>query len=114
MNRSTCTFVLGVAFGVFALTTVGCKDDAKPTTAATSEPAIPTIGVPICDEYLAALYACMPKMTPEERATEEKSVNENLPGWRALSVKPANRAALEEGCASSLQTIREAAICTTK
>jgi hypothetical protein len=71
----------------------------------------PTIGVPVCDEYFAAYYACAAKMPAEGQKQFIDELQTNLPGWRGLAVRPDNRAQLEKDCQRSLAALQSTPLC---
>jgi hypothetical protein len=107
---------------VCAIVLVGCSksepngntpgatgNDNKPAT--TTTPASTTastagekIGVPECDEFIAAYDACVSSKVPEAvRAQYKTSIEQWRTSWRKLAENPATKATLASVCKQSAE-----------
>jgi hypothetical protein len=110
---------------VFAIVLVGCSksetntngsatssNSNKPATATT--PASTTastagekIGVPECDEFIAAYDACVSSKVPEvARAQYKTAVDQWRASWKKLAGNPATKGTLAAACKQSAETAR--------
>src|SRR6185436_4020851 len=110
---------------VFAIVLVGCSksetntngsatssNSNKPATATT--PASTTastagekIGVPECDEFIAAYDACVSSKVPEvARAQYKASIEQWSTSWKKLAENPATKATLAQACKQSAEQAR--------
>jgi hypothetical protein len=78
-----------------------------PATATTATAAGEKIGVPECDEFLAAYEACVSSKVPEAaRAQYESSIEQWRSSWRKLAGNPDTTASLAAACKQSAESAR--------
>lgn len=78
-----------------------------PATATTATTAGEKIGVPECDEFLAAYDACVSDKVPEAaRAQYKASIEQWRSSWRKLSGNPDTKASLAAACKQSAESTR--------
>jgi hypothetical protein len=76
---------------------------AKATTAAAGE----KIGVPECDEFIAAYDACISSKVPEAaRASYKNAIEQWRTSWRRLAENPQTKATLAAACKQSAEQAR--------
>ena len=115
---------LSLSLGIVcALFLVGCtKPDTNSSTptnqgATTSKPASTPattastagekIGVPECDEFIAAYDACVSGKVPEAaRAQYKASIEQWRSSWKKLAANPATKATLAAACKQSAESAR--------
>jgi hypothetical protein len=70
--------------------------------------AVETVGVPICDEFLAKYEACVKeKMPAEQRGVIADSISQMRASWREiLSSSPQSRGELENTCRQSMDSMK--------
>ena len=104
---------------------VGCATTEPTTNTATATPAnankaatsasptavlVPAgdkIGVPECDDFIAAYDACVSSKVPEAaRAQYKSSIEQWRSSWRKLSENPQTRASLAAACKQSAESAR--------
>ena len=86
----------------------------KPATSTTpAKPAAPAtasaekIGVPECDEFIAAYDACVSSKVPEAaRAQYKSSIEQWRSSWRKLAANPQTKATLAAACKQSAESAR--------
>ena len=104
---------------VFAVLLVACKPDtsrngATPTpsptpTVGTTASTAEKIGIPECDDFLAAYEACVSNKVPEvARAQYKESIEQWRNSWRKLSGNPETRGSLAMACKQSAEQTRAA------
>jgi hypothetical protein len=75
----------------------------KATTAAAGE----KIGVPECDEFIAAYDACISSKVPEAaRASYKNAIEQWRTSWRRLAENPQTKATLAAACKQSAEQAR--------
>src|ERR1700674_678596 len=84
---------------------------AKTSPASTPATAASTtgekIGVPECDEFIAAYDACVSGKVPEvARAQYKASVEQWRKSWRQLAANPKTRATLAQACKQAAESAR--------
>lgn len=76
---------------------------AKATTAAAGE----KIGVPECDDFIAAYDACVSSKVPETaRAQYKTAIEQWRSSWRKLAANPNTKATLAAACKQSAESAR--------
>ncbi len=80
----------------------------SPTTApATTTTAGEKIGVPECDDFIAAYDACVSSKVPEAaRAQYKASIEQWRSSWRKLAENPNTKATLAAACKQSAESAR--------
>jgi hypothetical protein len=79
---------------------------ATPATA-TVVPAGEKIGVPECDDFIAAYDACVSSKVPEvARAQYKSSIEQWRSSWRKLAENPQTKATLAAACKQSAESAR--------
>jgi hypothetical protein len=107
---------------VCAIVLIGCsksetttnRESAAPpaTSPATTAPATATtagekIGVPECDEFIAAYDACVSSKVPEAaRAQYKTAIAQWRTSWRKLAENPNTKATLAAACKQSAESAR--------
>lgn len=109
---------------VCAIVLIGCaksetttnRESAAPpatgTSPATTAPATATttgekIGVPECDDFIAAYDACVSSKVPEAaRAQYKTSIEQWRSSWRKLAENPNTKATLAAACKQSAESAR--------
>ena len=107
---------------VCALLLVACAKTENTTTANTSKPAnsattpkaaetvtasAEKIGVPECDEFLAAYENCVSGKVPEAaRAQYKAAIEQWRSSWRKLAQNPATKGTLAAACKQSAESAR--------
>ena len=95
--------------------TVNQNSSASPATKTSpaSTPAIVAstagekIGVPDCDEFIAAYDACVSSKVPETaRALYKTSIEQWRKSWHQLAANPNTRASLAQACKTSAEQAR--------
>ncbi len=77
---------------------------AAPATASTSGE---KIGVPECDEFIAAYDACVSSKVPEAaRAQYKTAIEQWRSSWRKLAANPNTKATLAAACKQSAESAR--------
>ena len=116
-NRTLLPLLAVSAFLLMACakpTVMTNKNDAaaSPTTTTTTAPTASTaekIGIPECDDFLAAYDACVSNKVPEvARAQYKASIEQWRSSWRKLAGNPDTRASLVEACKQSAAQARTA------
>ena len=78
-----------------------------PATATTATTAGEKIGVPECDEFIAAYDACVSSKVPEAaRAQYKASIEQWRSSWRKLAENPQTKATLAAACKQSADQAR--------
>lgn len=106
---------------VCTIVLVGCAKSETPTngasattgnankavTATTAGTAGAKIGVPECDEFIAAYDACVSSKVPEAaRAQYKSSIEQWRSSWRKLAENPTTKATLVSVCKQSAESAR--------
>jgi hypothetical protein len=79
---------------------------ASPATATTA-PAGEKIGVPECDEFIAAYDACVSSKVPESaRAQYKTAIEQWRSSWSKLAANPNTKATLAAACKQSAESAR--------
>jgi len=74
---------------------------------ATTAPAGEKIGVPECDEFIAAYDACISSKVPEAARAQYKTMIEQWrTSWRKLAANPNTKATLAAACKQSAEQAR--------
>jgi hypothetical protein len=77
------------------------------TPATTASTAGGKIGVPECDEFIAAYDACVSSKVPEvARAQYKTSIEQWRTSWRQLAANPSTKATLAQVCKQSAEQAR--------
>jgi hypothetical protein len=91
-------------------TTANANKAASSTSPATTKAASTTgekIGVPECDEFIAAYDACVSSKVPEAaRAQYKSSIEQWRTSWRKLAENPNTKASLAAACKQSAESAR--------
>jgi len=90
-------------------TTTGNANKAATTTAppATTAAAGEKIGVPECDEFIAAYDACVSSKVPETaRAQYKTAIAQWRSSWSKLAANPNTKATLAAACKQSAESAR--------
>jgi len=90
-------------------TTTANANKAATTTAppATTAAAGEKIGVPECDEFIAAYDACVSSKVPETaRAQYKTAIAQWRSSWRKLAANPNTKATLAAACKQSAESAR--------
>ena len=83
--------------------TTAAASPAKATTAAAGE----KIGVPECDEFIAAYDACVSSKVPETaRAQYKTAIEQWRSSWSKLAANPNTKATLAAACKQSAESAR--------
>jgi hypothetical protein len=78
-----------------------------PAKASTTATAAEKIGVPECDEFIAAYDACVSSKVPEAaRAQCKASIEQWRSSWRKLAENPSTKATLAAACKQSAAAAR--------
>ncbi len=114
---------LSIVVAVLSLVACGKKDAGSPTAgsaaasgssaaapvaAPVSAPAPPAsgaagdTGIPECDDYLAKLSACYPKMEPDVADKLKKQTELQAAGWKAAKGSPA----IADNCKANLDAMK--------
>ena len=116
-----CLFVCLVATIVFAgcaksengnsnAATANANKPAASTAPATTAPATAAadkIGVPECDDFIAAYDACVSSKVPEQvRAQYKTSIEQWRSSWKKLAENPNTKATLAAACKQSAESAR--------
>ncbi|HEX3280584.1 MAG TPA: hypothetical protein VHR36_05085 [Pyrinomonadaceae bacterium] len=79
---------------------------ASPVTATTA-PAGEKIGVPECDDFIAAYDACVSSKVPESaRAQYKTGIEQWRSGWKKLAANPNTKATLAAACKQTAESAR--------
>jgi len=90
-----------------ASATTGNANKAAPAPALTAGTAGAKIGVPECDEFIAAYDACVSSKVPEAaRAQYKSSIEQWRSSWRKLAENPTTKATLVSVCKQSAESAR--------
>jgi hypothetical protein len=93
-----------------AATTGNANTGAKTTAPATTAPATATaekIGVPECDDFIAAYDTCVSSKVPEQvRAQYKASIEQWRSSWKKLAENPNTKATLAAACKQSADSAR--------
>jgi hypothetical protein len=90
-----------------ASATTGNANKAAPATATKADTAGTKIGVPECDEFIAAYDACVSSKVPEAaRAQYKSSIEQWRSSWRKLAENPNTKATLVSVCKQSAESAR--------
>ena len=96
-------------------TEVTTNRSETPSTASAPAPAASTapvaagdkIGVPECDDFIAAYDACVSSKVPEvARAQYKASIEQWRTSWKKLAENPATKATLAQACKQSAEQAR--------
>ena len=82
---------------------------SAPAPAASTAPAATAekIGVPECDDFIAAYDACVSSKVPEvARAQYKASIEQWRTSWKKLADNPATKASLAQACKQSAEQAR--------
>jgi len=82
---------------------------SAPAPAASTAPAATAekIGVPECDDFIAAYDACVSSKVPEvARAQYKASIEQWRSSWKKLADNPATKASLAQACKQSAEQAR--------
>ena len=83
------------------------KASPASTPATVASTAGEKIGVPECDEFIAAYDACVSSKVPEvARAQFKASIEQWRTSWRKLADNPATKASLAQACKQSAEAAR--------
>ena len=83
------------------------KASPASTPATVASTAGEKIGVPECDEFIAAYDACVSSKVPEvARAQYKASIEQWRTSWRKLADNPATKASLAQACKQSAEAAR--------
>jgi len=83
------------------------KASPASTPATVASTAGEKIGVPECDEFIAAYDACVSSKVPEvARAQFKASIEQWRTSWRKLADNPATKASLAQACKQSAEQAR--------
>jgi hypothetical protein len=115
---SLLLFIAG-AFGLAACGTATVNRNDITTTPTTTESASPPatttastgekIGVPECDDFIAAYDACITDKVPEmARAQYKAGIEQWRTSWRKLAGNPETKASLAAACKQSAEQTRVA------
>ena len=75
------------------------------TTTAATAPAAEKVGVPECDDFIAAYDACVSSKVPEAaRAQYKASIAQWRSGWRKLAENPQTKATLVGVCKQQMES----------
>lgn len=86
-----------------AATSTTPATNAPPTTAAAAE----KIGVPECDDFIAAYDSCVTSKVPEvARAQYKTAIEQWRTSWRKLAENPQTKASLAAACKQSAEQAR--------
>ena len=90
--------------------TANANKPAASTAPATTAPATATaekIGVPECDDFIAAYDACVSSKVPEAvRAQYKTSIEQWRTSWKKLAENPNTKASLAAACKQSAEQAR--------
>jgi len=90
--------------------TTNANKPAASTTPATTAPATAAaekIGVPECDDFIAAYDACVSSKVPEAvRAQYKTSIEQWRTSWKKLAENPTTKASLAAACKQSAEQAR--------
>jgi hypothetical protein len=93
-----------------AATTGNANTGTKTTAPATTAPATATaekIGVPECDDFLAAYDTCVSSKVPEQvRAQYKTSIEQWRAAWKKLAENPNTKGSLVAACKQSAEAAR--------
>ncbi|HEV7375223.1 MAG TPA: hypothetical protein VGN95_10940 [Pyrinomonadaceae bacterium] len=91
-----------------ATTTSKTTTTSSPATATTTTTSSPTttttassgdkIGVPECDDFVAKMEACFPKLPAVAREDYDKNFEKNMKEWRDAASTPQGRAKVAQQC----------------
>lgn len=88
-------------------TTGNANKAAASPAKATTAPAGEKIGVPECDEFIAAYDACISSKVPEAARAQYKTMIEQWrTSWRKLAANPNTKATLAAACKQSAEQAR--------
>lgn len=83
------------------------KTSPASTPATTASTTGGKIGVPECDEFIAAYDACVSSKVPEvARAQYKTSIEQWRTSWRQLAANPSTKATLAQACKQSAAQAR--------
>ena len=115
-NRILLPMCVAVAFLLVACAkeeTTTNRNAAPSTGTSTSTPATTTaaggdkIGIPECDDFLAAYDACVSSKVPEvARAQYKETIEQWRSSWKKLSGNPETRNSLAAACRQSAEQAR--------
>ncbi len=78
-----------------------------PATTAPATAAADKIGVPECDDFIAAYDACVSSKVPEQvRAQYKASIEQWRTSWKKLAENPDTKATLAAACKQSAESAR--------
>jgi len=78
-----------------------------PATTAPATAAADKIGVPECDDFIAAYDACVSSKVPEQvRAQYKTSIEQWRSSWKKLAENPNTKATLAAACKQSAESAR--------
>lgn len=92
-----------------AATTVNANTGVSTLAPATTAPAATAekIGVPECDDFIAAYDACVSSKVPEQvRAQYKTSIEQWRTSWKKLAANPATKGTLAAACKQSADSAR--------
>jgi len=78
-----------------------------PATTAPATAAADKIGVPECDDFIAAYDACVSSKVPEQvRAQYKSSIEQWRSSWKKLADNPSTKGTLAAACKQSAESAR--------
>ena len=65
-----------------------------------------SIGVTACDDYLAKLEACLPKMSPQTQSAEKGILDSMRKAWTNIAKDVSQKPYLEESCKKFMENLK--------